>query len=99
MLSIYLKDRPIQEKFKDDLVLLFEKHKPVDFKLTFDADMTPILSRKEMIKQEDFESFLNDFSDMYEEYYPLFYMVTVSAKGWYDSFSIMHSYCVDGVYY
>lgn len=99
IVGIYIKDRPIQAKFKDDLLSLFDKYSPFDMKLSFDKKMTPILSKEEKVEPKDFRNFLNEFRKAYDEYYPLFYMITVSAIEWYDGFDIGSTYCVDGVYY
>lgn len=99
IVGIYVKDRPIQAKFKDDLLNLFDKYSPFGLKLSFDEKMTPILSRKEKVEPKDFKNFLNEFRKAYDEYYPLFYMITVTAIEWYDGFNISSTYCVDGVYY
>ena len=99
LVGIYVKDRPIQEKFKDDLLALVDKHAPFKMQLSFDSDLTPLLSRKEKVEPQDFAEFFKEFCAAYEENYPLFYMITVSAKKWYDGFATRSSDCVDGVYY
>ncbi len=99
IVGVYIKDRPIQAKFKDDLLNLFDKYSPFGMKLSFDEKLTPILSREEKVEPKDFLSFLGEFRKAYDEYYPLFYMITVSAIEWYDGFRIGSTYCVDGVYY
>ena len=99
IVGIYIKDRPIQAKFKDDLLNLFDKYSPFGMKLSFDEKLTPILSREEKVEPKDFLSFLEEFRKAYDEYYPLFYMITVSAIEWYDGFRIASTYCVDGIYY
>lgn len=91
--AIYIKDRPIQEKFKYDLKNLFEKHSPFNMTITYDENSAPIIFRKEKVLPEDFESFFRGFREAYDEYYPLFYMVSVSAKAWYDGFYIAGSDC------
>lgn len=99
LVGIYIKDRPIQAKFKDDLLNLFKKHSPFNMKLSFDDEMTPLLSRKEKVAPKDFQNFLGEFRKAYDEYYPLFYMISVSAVKWYDGFQIRSTHCVDGMYY
>ena len=99
IVGFYIKDRPIQAKFKDDLLSLFDKYSPFAMKLSFDEKMTPILSREEKVEPKDFQNFLNEFRKAYDEYYPLFYMITVCATEWYDGFAVRNTYCVDGVYY
>ncbi len=94
-----IKDRPIQAKFKDDLLNLFDKHSPFGMKLSFDDKLTPILSREEKVEPQDFQVFLNEFRKAYDEYYPLFYMITVSATEWYDGFNVRTTHCCDGIYY
>lgn len=94
-----IKDRPIQAKFKDDLLNLFDKHSPFGMQLSFDDKLTPILSREEKVEPQDFQVFLNEFRKAYDEYYPLFYMITVSATEWYDGFHVRTTLCCDGIYY
>ena len=93
IVGLYIKDRPIQAKFKDDLKSLFEKHAPFEMKLAFERQTTPVLSRKEKVETKDLLKFFREFRKAYKEYYPVFYMVTVSAKEWYDGFSIEGSGC------
>ena len=93
IVGLYIKDRPIQTKFKDDLKALFAKHAPFDMKLTFERQTTPILSRKEKVETKDLLKFFREFRKAYKEYYPLVYMVSVSAKEWYDGFNIAGSDC------
>ena len=93
IVGIYIKDRPIQAKFKDDLKYLFEKHSPFNMKVSFERQTTPVVSRKEKVEPKDFLKFFKEFRKAYNEYYPLFYMVSVSAKGWYDGFCIEGSDC------
>lgn len=88
LVALYIKDRPVQEKFKEDIVNLFEKHSPLNMKVYFEEESTPIISYKEKVLPEAFEQFFVRFREAYDEYYPLFYMVTVSAKEWYDGFHI-----------
>ena len=80
VVGVYIKDRPIQAKFKEDLQSLFEKHAPFGMKLSFEQGATPIISRKEKVEVKDLPKFFKDFREAYNEYYPLFYMVSVSAK-------------------
>lgn len=99
IVGIYIKDRPIQEKFKDDLMVLVEKYAPFKMQLSFDKDLSPLLSRTEKVEPQNFSKFFKEFKKEYDENFPLFYMISVSAKEWYDGFSIRETYCVDGVYY
>ena len=99
IVGIYIKDRPIQEKFKDDLIMLVEKHAPFKMQLSFDKDLSPLLSRTEKVEPQNFSEFFGEFRKEYDENFPLFYMISVSAKEWYDGFSVRETYCVDGVYY
>ena len=91
--GIYIKDRPIQQKFKEDIIHLFEKHAPFNMKVSFENESTPIISRKEKVQPQDLVKFFKDFRVAYDEYYPLFYMVTVSAIKWYDGFHIDGADC------
>lgn len=99
IVGINIKDRPIQEKFKEDLMMLIDKHSPFGMQLSFDDELAPILTRRERVEPRDFAKFFEDFRKAYEENYPLFYMISVSAKEWYDGFSTKCTYFVDGVYY
>ena len=99
LVGIYIKERPIHAKFKDDILSIFMKHSPFDMNLSFDEEMTPILSRKSKVEPKDFLEYLKEFRRAYDEYYPLFYMISVCAVKWYDGFHIGATYCVDGVYY
>lgn len=99
IVRLLIKDRPIQPKFKEDLLNLFDKYSPFGMKLSFDDELIPILSREEKVEPEDFLNFFNEFRKAYDEFYPLFYMITVSAVEWYDGFNIRSTYCLDGVYY
>ena len=49
--------------------------------------------REDKIEPADLLKFFNDFRKAYDAYYPLFYMVSVSAKKWYDRFNIAGSDC------
>ena len=93
MVGVYIKDRPIQAKFKEDLKSLFEKYAPFNMKVSFERSTTPILSRKEKVETKDLLKFFKEFKKAYNEYYPLFYMFTVSAKEWYEGFNIYGSDC------
>ena len=86
--AICLKYRPIKAKFKDDLVEIFEKHSPFQMSLSFDDNLTPVISRRAKVAPKDFKTFLGEFREVYDENYPLFYMVTVSAIEWYDGFCV-----------
>lgn len=91
--GLFIKDRPIQEKFKDDLKTLFEKYAPFNMQVKYERTSTPVLWREEKIEPKDFLQFFQDFRKAYDEFYPLFYMFSVSAKGWYDGFCIEGSGC------
>ena len=93
MVGIYIKDRPIQSKFKEDLKTLFEKHSPFNMKVSYECESIPIISRKEKVEPKDFLQFFREFKKAYDEYYPLFYMFTVSAQQWYDGFYIDFCHC------
>lgn len=86
-IGIYLKYRPIESKFKNDLVNIFDKHSPFDMKLSFDETLTPTISKEEIVKPTEFAEFLNNFRKAYNEYFPVFYMVTVCETEWYDGFA------------
>ena len=88
IVGVYIKNGPIQAKFKDDLKAVFEKHAPFGMQLSFERQTTPIISRKEKVESKDLLQFFKDFRKAYNEYYPVFYMVTVSTKQWYDGFHI-----------
>lgn len=88
IVGIYLKYRPIKAKFKDDLAEIFEKHSPFQMSLSFDDNLTPVISRRAKVAPKDFKTFLGEFRKVYDENYPLFYMVTVSAIEWYDGFRV-----------
>lgn len=90
-LGVYIKNSPIQPKFKEDLKNLFEKYAPFNMKVAYEGESTPILSREAKVVPKDFMKFFEEFRKAYDEYYPLFYMFTVSAKGWYDGFDIVES--------
>ena len=93
MVGVYIKDRPIQPKFKEDIQTLFEKHAPFSMRVVFEENAVPVIMREEQVDPADFLNFFQDFRKAYDEYYPLFYMVSVSAKEWYDGFSIAGSDC------
>ena len=93
LVGIYIKDRPILAKFKDDLKALFEKHAPFGMQVKYERKTTPIIWRKEKVEPKDFLAFFRGFKQAYNENYPLFYMFTVSAKGWYDGFEIASADC------
>ncbi len=93
IVGIYIKDRPIQAKFTEDLKNLFEKHSPFNMKVSYERNTTPIISRKEKVETKDLLQFFKEFKVAYKENYPLFYMFTVSAKKWYDGFNIYGSDC------
>ena len=80
-------------------MVLVEKYAPFKMQLSFDKDLSPLLSRTEKVEPQNFSKFFEEFKKEYNENYPLFYMISVSAKEWYDGFSIRETYCVDGVYY
>ena len=93
MVGVYIRERSIQAKFTEDLKNLFEKYSPFDMKVSFKWKTVPIISRKEKVEPKDLLNFFKDFRKAYNEYYPLFYMFSVSAKEWYDGFSILGSDC------
>ena len=93
IVGIFIKDRPIQAKFKEDLKALFEKYSPFGMKVSYERKTTPVISRKEKVEPKDFVKFFRDFRTAYDEYYPLFYMVSVSAIKWYDGFYIAGADC------
>ena len=47
----------------------------------------------EKLEPKDFLQFFKDFRKAYDEFCPLFYMFTVSAKAWYDGFAIEGADC------
>ena len=57
-------------------------------KVSYEGKTTPVISRKEKVEPKDFLQFFREFKKAYDEYYPLFYMFTVSAQQWYDGFYI-----------
>ena len=91
MISIYIKDRPIQAKFKDDIVAIFEKYSPFNMELSFGDNLIPTLTRREKVSPNGFSAFLGEFCKAYEEYNFLFYMITICATEWYDGFQIRAS--------
>lgn len=93
LVGVYIKDRPIQPKFKEDLKSLFEKHSPFNMKMSYEGKSTPVISRIEKVEPKDFVNFFGEFKKAYDEYYPLFYMFTVSAIKWYDGFDIVGCDC------
>ena len=93
IVGIYIKNRPIQAKFKDDLKTLFEKYSPFDMKVSYERKTTPVISRKEKVEPKAFLKFFREFRKAYNENYPLFYMFTVCAKEWYDGFAIEGADC------
>lgn len=88
IVEVFIKDKPIQEKFKEDLKNLFEKYSPFNMKVSYERNTTPILSRMAVVEPEEFFEFFNEFKKAYKDNYPLFYMFTVSAKEFYDGFGI-----------
>jgi len=86
IVGLYIKERPIKAEFKDELLRLFDKYSPFGMKLSFDNKLAPIMSREEKVEVKDFPAFLGEFRKAYDEYYPVFYMVTVCAIEWYDGF-------------
>lgn len=88
LVGIHIKDRPIQSKFKEDIKTLFEKYSPFNMKVSYEGESTPVISRIEKVEPKDFLNFFEEFKRAYDEYYPLFYMFTVSAQQWYDGFYI-----------
>ena len=93
IVGIFIKNRPIQAKFKEDIKALFEKYSPFGMKVSYESVTTPVISRKEKVEPKDFVNFFRDFRTAYDEYYPLFYMVSVSAIKWYDGFYIAGADC------
>lgn len=93
IVGIYVKDRPIQPKFKEDLKNLFEKYSPFNMKVRFERNTTPILYRKEVVELKGLTKYFKEFKKAYSANYPLFYMFTVSAKEWYDEFRICGADC------
>ena len=93
IVGIFIKDRPIQTKFKEDLKVLFEKYSPFGMNVSYERQTTPVISRKEKVEPKDFVKFFREFRKAYNENYPLFYMFTVSAKEWYDGFAIEGADC------
>ena len=93
LVEIYVKEEPIQPKFKEDLKTLFEKYAPFNMSVSFERGTTPVLSRKETVETKDLLNFFKEFKKAYNEYYPLFYMFTVSAKEWNDGFGIYSCDC------
>lgn len=91
IIGIYVKDRPIQEKFKGDIENLWRKYSPFDMELSFDDELAPTLSKKEKVAPNEFTEFLDGFSKAYDEYNFLFYMITICATEWYDGFHIAAS--------
>jgi len=86
--EVYIKPNSVVDEFKDDFKALFEKYSPFNMKVSFDKDSTPLFSRKEKVKPENFDSFFTEFKNEYQKNYPLFYMFTVSEKQWNDRFYI-----------
>jgi hypothetical protein len=72
---------------------LFEKYAPFNMQVKYERNSTPILWRVEKLEPKDFLQFFKDFRKAYDEFYPLFYMFTVSAKAWYDGFAIEGADC------
>lgn len=66
IISIYVKDLPIQAKFKDDIVAIFEKYSPFNMELSFDDNLIPTLTRRERVSPNDFSAFLGEFCKAYE---------------------------------
>lgn len=93
LVGIYIKNRPIQEKFKEDLKKLFEKYSPFNMTVSYERENIPVIFRKEKVEPKDFLNYFREFRNAYDEYYPLFYMVSVSAKKWYDGFYIGFADC------
>lgn len=93
LVGVYIKNRPIQEKLKEGIDDLFKKYSPFDMCVVYEDSSTPIIMREEKVEPADFVKFFDDFRKAYDEYYPLFYMVTVSAKRWYDGFRITGADC------
>ena len=93
MVGIYVKDRPIQAKFKEDLKSLFEKYSPFNRKVSYKNSTIPVLFRKEKVETKDLLKFFNEFKKAYKENYPLFYMFTVYAKELYEGFSVEGEDC------
>ena len=93
VVGVYIKNRPIQEKLKDGIDNLFKKYSPFDMRVVYVDGSTPIIMREEKVEPVDFVKFFNDFRKAYDEYYPLFYAVTVSAQSWYDGFCITGADC------
>lgn len=93
LVGIYIKDRPIQSKFTEDLKALFDKYSPFGMRVSYESKTTPIISRIEKVEIKDLTNFFREFKREYKENYPLFYMFTVSAREWYDGFSVVGSDC------
>lgn len=72
MVGIYVKDRPIQAKFKEDLKSLFEKYSPFNMKVSYKNSTIPVLFRKEKVEAKDLLKFFNEFKKAYKENYPFF---------------------------
>ena len=87
MVGVYIKGEPIQTKFKEDFKSLFEKYSPFGMKVSYKRS-TPVFSRKEKVEPSGLYAFFNDFKKAYKQYYPLFYMFTVSEKDLYEGFYI-----------
>lgn len=91
--GVFVKNRPIHGKFKDEMKTLFEKYAPFNMQVKYERNSTPVLWRVEKVEPKDFLQFFKDFRKAYDECYPLFYMFTVSAKAWYDGFCIDSTDC------
>ena len=86
-IGIYLKYRPIDSKFQGDLENIFNKYTPFDMKLSFEENLTPTISREERVEPTEFAAFLDNFRKAYNEYFAIFYMVTVCETELYDGFA------------
>ena len=89
----YVENHKGSEAICEYIVNLFEKYSPFNMKISFEGESTPIISRIDKVEPQDFVKFFRDFRAAYDEYYPLFYMVTVSAVKWYDGFYIAGADC------
>lgn len=86
--EVFVKGSAVIDEFKDDFKNLFEKYSPFNMKVSFDENSVPLLSRKEIVKPEDFDTFFTEFKEVYQAYYPLFYMFTISEKQLNEGFYI-----------
>jgi hypothetical protein len=92
MVELYIKGRPIQEKFKEDFKALFEKYSPFGMTVSYSRN-NPVFAKKAKVEPADIPAFFNDFKNAYKDYYPLFYMFTGGEKELYEGFYIMGEDC------